>query len=61
MDYKERQKTLVEEYNKNLQLMAQINNRNQQIIGQLQMVEEMGKEVEPIEEAKTEEVKKEGE
>jgi len=49
MDYNEKQKELVAEFEKNQQLIIQLNNRNQQIVGQIQILSELNKEVKPEE------------
>jgi ABC-type uncharacterized transport system ATPase subunit len=41
MDYKNKKKELVEEYNKNQQVLVQLTQRQQQIIGQVQLIEEV--------------------
>jgi hypothetical protein len=49
MDYKEKQKELVAEFEKNQQAIIQLNNRNQQIVGQIQILTELEKEQKPKE------------
>jgi len=44
MDYLERKKKLVEEFNRNQQSIQQLTQRNQQLLGQLQIIEELEQE-----------------
>jgi hypothetical protein len=45
METKQKKQEYVEEYQKNQQLIIQLSNRNQQIVGALQVMEELEKEV----------------
>jgi hypothetical protein len=45
MDYTTKKKELVEEFNKNQQLANELMARNQQIIGQIRLLEELEKEL----------------
>ena len=44
MDLIEKKKNLVAEFNRNQQTIQQLNNRNQQILGSLQIIENIEKE-----------------
>jgi hypothetical protein len=44
MNYKEKKEILVTEYNQNQQTINQLAIRNQQILGKLQLIEELEKE-----------------
>lgn len=46
MDYTVKKQQLVDEYNKNQAQIQQLTSRQQQIIGQIQLIEETEKEVE---------------
>jgi len=44
MNFEEKKKNLVAEFNRNQQTIQQLNNRNQQILGSLQIIENIEKE-----------------
>lgn len=44
MDYKTKKQELVDEFNKNQQLIQQLSNRNQQIAGQIQLLTDIENE-----------------
>ena len=44
MDFKTKKQNLVDEFNKNQQIIQQLSQRQQQIIGQLNLIEELEKE-----------------